>query len=421
MKSLSCFFMGICLLASSMLSTQAKQFPQVESEYVYVMNIDEHQVLYEKAAHEKMYPASMTKMMTVLVALEHIDDMNAIVVFEKDMLDGLDEAGASVVGYRIHDQARVIDLLYGIMLASGADASRAIAYHIAGSEEAFVSLMNKKADQLELENTKFMNTSGLHDDAHYSTAADMARILQEGLKNEAFSQIFTSDSYEIGSNQDQTQTLMPMISLQGTSIYSTKLIMQERAGVSKDIIKGSKTGFTLEGGLCMASIAEHENAQYLLITGQAGTDINSAQHMKDAYTIYQYLFDTYERKLLYQKDETIQAVNILHGSENQVGIKPTEDIYVLVEKDAPNVEIDVIQTRTNAKIEANEWMGKIDIITQGEKRLSYDVYADADVSWSLFAWVTYYLFDCYLFLPVILVLCILFIFFRKRKSQTHSY
>lgn len=420
MKRLGCFFISIWFLCGSILPVSANEFPNVKSVYVYVMNLDEDRMLYEKAAHEKMYPASMTKMMTVLVALEHIEDMEEIVVFQEEMLEGLKEEGASVVGYKTGNQARIIDLLYGIILPSGADASRAIAFHIAGSEEAFVDLMNEKAEELQLENTHFMNTSGLHNDEHYSTAFDMAVILKEGLKNETFHRIFTSDSYVIGSGLDTKEsTLIPMISLQGTTIYSTKAMMLDKAGFKEDIITGSKTGFTLEGGLCMASIAEHENAHYLLITGQAGTDVSTAQHIKDAYAIYSYLFSTYERKLLYAKDEFLQEVNIRFGAKKSVGVKAVEDVYALVKKENPQVETKLLQTNIDAPIDVDEPIGAMQVLYQGEERFAFNVAADAKVTWSFPACLSYYLFERYLFLPLVFMLSVLLLWRRKRNEQGH--
>lgn len=420
MKRLGCFFISLLLLWSDFLPVTASEFPEVESNYVYALNLDEDRVLYEKAAHEKMYPASLTKMMSVLVALEHIEDMDEVIVFNEEMLQGLKEESASVVGYQAGDQARIIDLLYGIILPSGADASRAIAFHIAGSEEAFVDLMNEKTEELQLENTHFMNSSGLHDDEHYSTAFDMAVILKEGLKNETFQRIFTSDSYVIGSGlEPNASTLAPIIAKQGTTIFSTKAMMLDKAGIEEDIITGSKTGFTLEGGLCMASISKHENAHYLLITGQAGTDVSTAQQIKDAYAIYSYLFSTYERKLLYAKDELLQEVDIRFGAKKRVGIKPVEDVYALVEKEHPQVETKLVPTEIRAPIDADESIATMQVLYQGEERFTFSVVADAKVTWSFPACLSYYLFERYLFLPLVFMVCLLLLWRKKRNEQVH--
>lgn len=419
MKRFSCVIFALWLVCSSLIQAAASEVPEVESKYVYVYNLDENRILYEKDAHKKMYPASMTKMMTVLVALDQLKDkdMEEVITFTPEMLKGLSEEGASVVGYSIGNQARIIDLLYGILLPSGADASRAIAIHLTGSEKAFVDKMNEKAKELKLENTHFVNTSGLHNDDHYSTAADMAKILETGLKNASFEKIFTSESYEIGTAVDDTKvTLKPDLSLEGTTLYSTKLTLMKRAGLSKDIIKGSKTGYTLEGGLCMASIADHDNAHYLIITGQAGSDAATAQNMKDAYTLYDYLFQNYERKLIYPKDKVISKADLIYGKEDSVGIKPLDDIYLLVEKDNSDYKSSFQQSVTKAPVAKGEVIGDMSITYQGEERQKFNVVATKEVSWSLVAFLSFYLFDRFLILPLILIIAIVIILMIRRRN-----
>lgn len=180
-----CFMSFLMIQAPPQISAKEEEL-QVESKYVTIYSLNEHSAIYEQKAHEQMYPASLTKIMTTLVALEHIDDLHKEIVLGKDIFEGLEKEGASVAGYNIDDKAQLIDLLYGTMLPSGADAARAVAKHVAGSEEGFVKLMNEKAAELKLEHTHFMNTTGLHHDNHYSTTADMAKILETALKNKTF-------------------------------------------------------------------------------------------------------------------------------------------------------------------------------------------------------------------------------------------
>lgn len=414
MKKIGCFIFTLLLICGSLLPVSASEFPKVKSKYVYVYNLDENRVLYEKNSHKKMYPASMTKMMTVLTALDEIKDMDEVIVFTPEMLEGLSEEGASVVGYQVGNEARVIDLLYGILLPSGADASRAIAIHLYGSEEAFVKKMNEKAKALNLENTHFMNTSGLHDKDHYSTAADMAKILETGLKNTTFKKIFTTESYVIGSNK-KDNTLAT--SLEGTTLESTKLNLMRNAGIEKDIIKGSKTGYTLEGGLCMASIADHDKAHYLIVTGNAGTDAGSAQNMKDAYTLYNYLFKNYERKLIYPKHKDIAEADLRFGESDKVAIQSKNDIYLLMEKGDTEFKADFAQSIDKAPIEKGEIIGTMEITYQDDVRLSFDVIASQQVDWSIIAFLSFFLFDCFLIIPLAIIIAILIMLYRKKTKR----
>ena len=141
------------------------------------------EVLAEKGMDEKIYPASMTKVMTLLVAAENLPDLGATFPMTQAIIDPLYLAGASMAGYVNGETVTMRDLLYGAVVPSGAEATEALAQAVAGSEEAFVAMMNEKAAALGLTNTHFMNTSGLHDENHYSTVREIALILQAALEN----------------------------------------------------------------------------------------------------------------------------------------------------------------------------------------------------------------------------------------------
>ena len=154
---------------------------EINSEHAILYNMNEDMVLYEKDADTRTYIASLTKIMTTIVAIENIDNMNEYVTIPYEALDGLIEANASVAGFRLGQKVTYKDLLYGILLPSGADATKTVAYYIAGSEDNFVDLMNKKALDLGLTNTHFGTTSRLDTDNHYSTVGAMSIILQYAL------------------------------------------------------------------------------------------------------------------------------------------------------------------------------------------------------------------------------------------------
>ena len=180
MKKDLTWFLSLLMLSMSFITANAQQedFPQISSDYVYMVDLDTNQVMVDEGSEEIIYPASMTKMMTLLVAIENAPDLDQTMVLEAEVFEGLAEAHASVAGFSLGETVTVRDLLYGLFLPSGADASRALALLEAGSEEAFVAMMNDKAQQLGLQNTHFVNATGLHDDDHYSCARDMAVIGQ---------------------------------------------------------------------------------------------------------------------------------------------------------------------------------------------------------------------------------------------------
>ncbi|NCC43247.1 MAG: D-alanyl-D-alanine carboxypeptidase [Clostridia bacterium] len=219
------------------------------SQNAILINLNDDRILYEKQIKEKIYPASMTKIMTTLVAIEKIDDLDARVSITQDMLAGLREANASVAGFRVGESVSYRDLLYGILLPSGADASRAIAFSIFQDEEHFVQAMNEKAKAIKMKDTHFVNVSGLHDDEHYSSVYDISILLREALQNELFKTIFCTPSYQCEN---------------GLTLYSTLQRQAYNAHLDVSFIAGAKTGFTNEASLCLASYTKMNDEEYKL-------------------------------------------------------------------------------------------------------------------------------------------------------------
>ena len=157
----------------------------LSSRHVVLYNMNEDKIIYELEKDEKTSIASLTKIMTTLVAIENIDNYNETVTLYDSMFTGLAEANAAVIGLKSGQIVTYNDLLYGMFIASGADATRAIAISISGLESSFVELMNKKAKELGMNNTNFVNTTGLDKDNQYSTVNDVAILLKAMLTHGA--------------------------------------------------------------------------------------------------------------------------------------------------------------------------------------------------------------------------------------------
>lgn len=247
----------------------------INSPYAALIQARNGRAVGEINGEQKMYPASLTKMMTCLVAIEEIRNLNKEITLTQEMFAGLYEQNATQAGFQPGETVRVIDLLYGVILPSGAECCIALADTIAGSEQGFVDLMNKKADKLGMDDTHFMNSTGLHDPEHYSTARDMAVLLEQGLKNETFREIIESPWHSTpGTN----------IHLDGITYYSTMFKNLSDPSVTGGKIMGGKTGYTGEAGHCLASFAEIEGVEYILVT--AGAAEGTAPHITDAVTVY---------------------------------------------------------------------------------------------------------------------------------------
>lgn len=283
---------------------------EINSEHAILYNMNEDMVLYEKDADTRTYIASLTKIMTTIVAIENIDDINEYVTIPYEGLEGLIEANASVAGFRLGQKVTYKDLLYGILLPSGADATKTVAYYIAGSEEKFVDLMNEKAEELGLTNTHFANTSGLDTDNHYSTVREMSIILKYALQNETFKEIYTTNKYTTSDN-----------SLTFKSVYSNYL---NKYDLENKYVYGSKTGYTTLAGYCLSTIANYDGVEYMLITTNADGTSNYPLHIMDAQMIYDYYTSNYHYLDIINESDTLITLDTKNSKEDKLEIKANE-------------------------------------------------------------------------------------------------
>ena len=247
----------------------------INSPYAVLMQVRGGRVIGEINGDQQMYPASMTKIMTTIVAIENLKDLDQEITLTNEMFEGLYEQDATQAGFQPGETVRAIDLLYGVMLPSGAECCIALADTISGSEADFVTLMNEKAAKLGMSGTNFCDTTGLHDANHYSTAKDIAVLLKYALRNDTFRKIIESPYHSTPATN---------IHPDGITFYSTMFKNLSDTVVTDGQIMGGKTGYTGEAGHCLASFAEIDGTEYILVTGGAsGTGI---PHINDALTVY---------------------------------------------------------------------------------------------------------------------------------------
>lgn len=249
----------------------------INSPYAVLMQAQGGKIIGENNAKERIYPASMTKIMTAILAIEEVEDLERGITLTSDMVDGLYAQDATRAGFEPGETVRVIDLLYGVLLPSGAECCLALADHIAGSEEAFVDMMNKKAEKLGMDDTHFCDSTGLHDPDHYSTVEDIAVLLKYAIRNDTFREIIESPYHF---------TPPTNVHPDGITYYSTLFNELPDPAVTGGEILGGKTGYTSDAGLCLASYARMGDREYILVTAGAPGASGSALHVQDAVTIY---------------------------------------------------------------------------------------------------------------------------------------
>lgn len=236
------------------------------SKYGVLIDVADQTVLAQKGAHERMNPASMTKILTLLVAVEHLtpEDLEKTEQITIDITDYCYVNECSVVGYALDEAAPVKDLLYGTILPSGADASMALAKYVAGSQEAFVELMNEKVAELGLaDSTHFTNCVGLYDENHYTTAYDMAVMLKAATDNELCREVLSAHSYVTTSTEEHPEGM----------VLSNWFLRRIEDKDTHGAVLCGKTGYVDEAGSCAASLARgSDGREYICVTaGSSGS------------------------------------------------------------------------------------------------------------------------------------------------------
>ena len=289
----------------------------ISSKSAILYNLDNGEVLYEKDADEKASIASLTKIMTALVSMENIKDLDSQVVLNADDFKGLAEANAVTAGFTKGEVVTYRDLLYGLLLPSGADAAKALARNIAGSEENFIKMMNEKVEKMNLENTHFSTVIGLDDDKNYSTAREVALIFKEALKNNDFKTIITTKNYTSSDGK--------------VKFHSTIQSNAKKFEIDVPYILGGKTGTTTDAGLCLATIAKENGVNYMLVTLGATYDKKAPHNIEDAQTIYDYFIQNYGNQKVVNKEKPFKKIKAKYTDVDIVELYPSKDITMYLE------------------------------------------------------------------------------------------
>ena len=254
-------------------------FPEkMASRHALLIDLETGAVLAAKDPDAVVYPASITKIMTVLLAAEKLPDPEITTSISAETILDLISRNAARAGFEAGERVTVFDLEAAALLPSGADAAVAIAELVSGSEEAFADLMNTRAAEIGMTSTHFVTCTGLHRDAHVSSCSDLALLVREALKNKVFRELFELRTYRTSATPEHPW---------GIACKSTMISGLENLGLSTDRYVGGKTGYTPEAGLCLASVASVGGKEYLLITLTAGTGSNQPPlHVTDADLIW---------------------------------------------------------------------------------------------------------------------------------------
>ncbi len=285
----------------------------ITGEYVVLYNLNDDEILYEQNSNEQTSIASITKIMTALVAMDNISDYDSIITITTADFEGT--TGYSKAGFSVGDRVTYRDLLYGILLPSGADAVNAIVRNTLGYDN-FIIAMNELAKKIGLENTSFSNPVGKDDVNNYSTASDVAKMLKYALENPLFKEIFTTKEYTTTNGINLESTLYPY---------------QDILDIDK--IAGSKSGFTRGAGRCLASITTLDGVNYLLVILNSSVDQNYSAVL-DTITIYDYYNDNFSYQDILTEGQLITTIPVKWGKDKTYEITSPISVSKFLENSA---------------------------------------------------------------------------------------
>jgi serine-type D-Ala-D-Ala carboxypeptidase (penicillin-binding protein 5/6) len=329
-------------------------------------------ILYEKNAHEKLPPASMTKIMTMLLIMEAIDKGELSYKEKVRVSEYAASMGGSQIFLEPGEEMTVDELLRGIAIGSANDASVAMAERIAGSEDAFVELMNKKAKEIGLKDTMFQNATGLPAEKHYSSAYDMAMMARELLKYEDITKYTRMYEDYLRENTDKKFWLV-----------NTNRLVKFYPGVD-----GLKTGFTSEAKYCLTATAKKNGMRVIAVVFGASTPkTRNAQITK----MLDYAFSQYKTHPVYKRNEVLTRTHVNKGKKKTVALVTSQPISVLTKKGQSIDQIEkVIKVKdsVNAPIQKGDELGVLILKQDGKEILRSPIVAKENVAeaswWDLF-------------------------------------
>lgn len=352
----------------------------VNSQAVYMVNNESGMVIYEKNADTPLYPASLVKVMTALLAIENCSDLEGTVATAPYwVFDELYGQNASNADIRPGEEVRMIDLLYALMLRSACEAAGIIADQIAnGDEAAFVKMMNDKAKEIGCTNTNFVNPHGLHNDNQYTTAKDMYLITKYAMQYPIFVQIATTNRYTMPATNKHSEE---------RSISHTCTMMDPNRGGNfyYEYIKAIKTGTTDESGRNLISYAEKDAYSYTLVTMGApiyydnGDTIGDNLSYVDAKSLYEWAFNNWAVRTVVKTSSVKGQVKVnMVKDKDVVNVFPANDVERLMRKDidlSSLQEIKVLEEEVDAPITAGQVLGTLEIKLADETIAKVDLVA----------------------------------------------
>ena len=356
LKKVFCALLIICLIFTPVLTVNAYEPTGIEisANAAMLVSMDTDEVLYEKNADTRVYPASITKIMTTLLILES-DKYNpdAKIAMTEEALDLISGTGSSVSLFNAGVEFTQLDLVYMVLMSSYGDCALLAADYYGGSVENFVAMMNTRANELGLTGTHYENPIGLHHEQNYTTAQDTYTLTKFALQNETFKEVCESTRHTVNSSA-------------GTRVLSTTNFLQDNTtNYYYQYAKGVKTGFTDEAGRCLVSTASYNGYNYMCIV--FGCPPNAKNHFTESKELYRWAFNNFEFKTVADVTTPVAEIAVEKSFDTDfVSLYVEKSFTSVLPKDANDSTISIVPKPTadtvSAPIKKGQVLGTADII-----------------------------------------------------------
>lgn len=408
MKKLLIF---ILLLFIPFVSVNALTYPEIYSSKVLVYNLTDDEMLYEKDTDVQTSVASLTKIMTVYTAIDNSTDLEKKITLTREMLTGI-PSDLYVVGLHAGETYTIRELCYAAMIASGADATYALAYSVSGSLSSFVNLMNEEAKKIGMTNTHYVNVHGLDAYGHYSSAKDTYLLLKYALNNENFIDIYYKQKYQLNDN------------LEVKRWYNNKL---KTNGINPKNLLGGKTGLTDAAGVCFAALYKSDNHEFIIIILNAPDVKNESYHIDDLISLMKFIDDNYNYYSIFKKGDYLGSIDTFLSTDDLYKVTVPKDVKLFLPSDYDHngayFNTNFIKELAYGSLKGR-YIGSVTYYYEGEKISEESLYLNETLDLDIVKFIDYYTDDVVLIICLLTLIALIFIvrYFRpmmlNKKKNT---
>lgn len=379
--------------------------PEVNSPNYGVYNVDTMEEICGQNTQKQISIASITKVMTAIVAIENIQDLDTKNIIDYSVLNGKVDTDLVVAGIVDGEELSYYDLIATMLVPSGADSAIYLSNVVFGDEQKFIDIMNQKAKEIGMNNTHFANVTGLDAQDYYSTIEDIAKMMKYALSNDTLKEIMSLETYTTTDGR--------------ITVTNTINRTAQRAGITIDYILGGKTGTTGDAGLCLASFANDDGVE--LISVVTGTSMYSTTpyNIIDTESLYSAIIPEFSLKNIVTSGDILKTIPVACSKQKSVDVHANKDsLYYVDNVDESLIDIEYEGMESlDYTIRQGENIGKITIKYNGKVIDSYDVNLEEKLDFSIIEWIKLNKEGVILLVVILIFITCMISWFSLKKSK----